>query len=210
MRRPGLRAGRAACGCLECCASAPCNDRAGRVPAPLASGPCPAWALAHPHEALPPPFRPRSELLRRGISNIPWVDCIPQQGLNVYSILQVCAAAPAAHAVVTRQSVPPVGRARKSGSAVLCAHPALCPAPSPPPLPPAARLPAAHAPGGRPAGGAPAAAHQAVQPHALRAERQTYGPLCAAGSSGADGPSGPTVLTSDEQEAVMLPNRLAA
>lgn len=28
------------------------------------------------------------ELLRRSIANLPWVDAIPQQGLNVYSILQ--------------------------------------------------------------------------------------------------------------------------
>ncbi len=35
------------------------------------------------------PALPCSELLRRGASNIPWVDCIPQHGLNVYSILQV-------------------------------------------------------------------------------------------------------------------------
>lgn len=27
--------------------------------------------------------------LRRGAANLPWVDCIPQLGLNVYSILQV-------------------------------------------------------------------------------------------------------------------------
>ncbi|KAI3428201.1 hypothetical protein D9Q98_006581 [Chlorella vulgaris] len=28
------------------------------------------------------------EVLRRGAANLPWVDCIPQHGLNVYSILQ--------------------------------------------------------------------------------------------------------------------------
>jgi hypothetical protein len=27
-------------------------------------------------------------VLRRGAANLPWVDCIPQHGLNVYSILQ--------------------------------------------------------------------------------------------------------------------------
>lgn len=30
-----------------------------------------------------------SEDLRRAAANLPWVDCIPQLGLNVYSILQV-------------------------------------------------------------------------------------------------------------------------
>ena len=35
-----------------------------------------------------PPAR-CSDVLRRTASNLPWVDCIPQQGLNVYSILQV-------------------------------------------------------------------------------------------------------------------------
>lgn len=40
---------------------------------------------------LPPPSHPSpscSEALRRGASNLPWVDTIPQVGLNVYSILQ--------------------------------------------------------------------------------------------------------------------------
>lgn len=48
-----------------------------------------APSLPAQRTGLPALALPRSELMRRGAANIPWVDCIPQQGLNVYSILQV-------------------------------------------------------------------------------------------------------------------------
>ena len=101
--------------------------------------------------------------LRRGAANLPWVDCIPQLGLNVYSILQVGAGG---------------GRAAGGGGSftgvLRTAHDHSAPPARPDsPLssPPSQRdyLVLSRRAADRPAGGAAAPAHQALQPHALSA-----------------------------------------
>lgn len=96
------------------------------------------------------------EVLRRTAANLPWVDCIPQQGLNVYSILQV-----GLEGVLVVQLLLSVVFL---ASAVLLVghhvHP--FPACMLHTSTPAARLPCAHQTCGGPADGAAAATHQAV------------------------------------------------